>query len=155
MKKARIEINSVLYFVIDKKALKTMINQILDLIGKKFDTIIVNFLSDEQLLQLNKKHLNHDYYTDILTFKLSDEPIFTELLISYERAFENSKKFKTTFENEILRLIIHGLLHSIGLEDNSRSEKIKMRKAETKILNYLDKKNFIKKFKVDNKWQSI
>lgn len=155
MKKTKIEIFSDKNFVIDKKAMKNIVYQILKLVDKNFENISINFLDDDQLLTLNRKHLNHDYFTDILTFKLSDEPISTEIFISFERAFENAKKYKATFEEEILRLIAHGILHSIGLNDHSRSEKIKMRKAENKILKTLDKTKFIKKFKVKDKWQNM
>lgn len=132
-----------------------MVSQILSLVDKDFEIISINFVDDERLLEMNKHYLNHDYYTDILTFNFSDEPISTEIFISYERAYENAKKYKTTIEDEILRLISHGILHSIGFDDHTRSEKIKMRKAENKILNSIEKIEFIKKFKVNDKWQSM
>lgn len=155
MKKTRIEIFSERNFVVDKKVIKQMVNQILSLVSKKFESISINFVNDEQLFEMNKKHLNHDYFTDILTFTFSNEPVTTEIFISFERAFENSKKYKSSFEDEILRLIAHGILHSIGLNDRSRSEKIKMRKSENKILKSVVNSKFIKKFKVQGKWQSI
>jgi probable rRNA maturation factor len=155
MRKAKVEIYSSKNFVIDKKAIKKMVEQILNLVDKRFENIAINFIDDEKLFEINKKHLNHNYYTDILTFKFSNEPISTEIFISFERAFDNSKKYKSTYEEEILRLISHGILHSIGLNDYTRKEKIKMRKAENKILNSIEKIKFIKKFKVNDKWQSM
>ncbi|NPV10388.1 MAG: rRNA maturation RNase YbeY [Ignavibacteria bacterium] len=155
MRKPKIEIFSDKNFLIDKKNLKKVINQVLNLVSNKFEQVAINFVNDEQLLEMNKRHLNHNYYTDILTFKFSDDPISTEIYISFERAFENSKKYNSTFEDEILRLISHGILHSIGLNDYSRSEKIKMRKAENHILNSIEKLQFIKKFKVNDKWQNM
>ncbi|MGB9664176.1 MAG: rRNA maturation RNase YbeY [Ignavibacteria bacterium] len=155
MKKTKTEIFSVRNFVVDKKVIKKMVYQILSLVDKQFESVSINFVSDEKLLQMNKEHLNHDYYTDILTFTFSNEPITTEIFISFERAFENAKKYKSDYEDEILRLITHGILHSTGLNDQSTTEKIKMRKAENKILKSIVKSKFIKKFKVLDKWQSI
>jgi rRNA maturation RNase YbeY len=155
MKSPKIEIFSDRNFVIDKKAIKKIVNQILSLVDRRFENISINFVNDNQLLEMNIKHLNHNYYTDILTFTFSDDSISTEIFISFERAFENSKKYKTTFEEEILRLISHGILHSTGLNDQTRSEKLKMRKVENKILNSIEKLKFIKKFKVNDKWQSM
>lgn len=147
MKKTKIEISTTKEFMIDKKNLKKIILQILSKIGKMFDKITITFLNDKELLELNQKFLQHDTLTDILTFTYNKtEPISTEILISFERAFENSKKYKEKFEDEILRLIAHGLLHSIGYEDKTKSQKLKMRKAENDLLNSIDKSEFIKKF---------
>lgn len=147
MKKTKIEISTTKEFIIDKKNLKKNILQILSQIGKMFDKIAITFLNDKELLELNQKFLQHDTLTDILTFAYNKtEPISTEILISYERAFENSKKYKEKFEDEILRLIAHGLLHSIGYDDKTKSQKLKMRKAENDLLNSIDKSEFIKKF---------
>lgn len=155
MRNPKIDIFNHKNFVIDKKAIKKMVSQILSLVDKDFEIISINFVDDERLLEMNKHYLNHDYYTDILTFNFSDETISTEIFISYERAYENAKKYKITLEDEILRLISHGILHSIGFDDHTRSEKIKMRNAENKILNSIEKIEFIKKFKVNDKWQSM
>lgn len=147
MKKTKIEISTTKEFLVDKKNLKKIVFQMLNKIGKNFDAIELTFLNDKKLLELNQKFLQHDTLTDILTFTYNKtEPISTEILISYERAFENAKKYNEKFEDEILRLIAHGLLHSIGYEDKTKSQKNKMRQAENDLLNSINKSEFIKKF---------
>jgi len=150
MKNPKIEIYSNKKFVVDKKRLKNMILQMIQNLEKEFGFVEVSFLTDEELFELNKKHLNHQTFTDILTFTYNqEEPISTEILISYERAFENSRKFKTTFEQEILRLISHGLLHSLGYKDKTKNQKLKMRKEENDLLKSIKTSEFIKKFEME------
>ncbi len=138
MKRTRISINTDSFFNIDKKILTRIVNQIILATGKIFSSIEISFVSDEELLELNKRFLNHNYYTDILTFSYTlQEPFETQIIISYDRAIENAKKYKTKFEKEILRLITHGILHTVGFEDKTKTQKLKMRKLENNILNNL------------------
>lgn len=95
------------------------------------------FCTDEFLLQLNREHLGHNYYTDILAFNLAEHPtkeILGEIYISIDRVKENSQIFKTSFRDELLRVIFHGILHLLGLEDNTSSQKMKMRAEENELL---------------------
>jgi len=93
--------------------------------------ISYNFLSDEELLQINKDALNHDYYTDIITFDLRiGDLISGDIFISIDRVKENAKQFKVDFETELKRVVIHGLLHIIGFNDHTDTEKQEMRKQE-------------------------
>ncbi len=95
------------------------------------------FCSDQFLLDLNKSALNHDYFTDIITFDLRDntqEPMEAELYISLERVKENSSHFNTTFAHELKRVMVHGLLHLTGLNDASDEEKQHMRNMENHYL---------------------
>lgn len=127
-----------------------MINQMLDKIHKNFKRIDINFITDEQMLKLNNEFLNHNTFTDILTFSYNEvEPYSSEIYISFERAYENSIEFNEKFENEILRLISHGLLHSIGYKDKTDSQKNRMRKAEKDLLKSVNKVKFIKKFEIE------
>ena len=83
------------------------------------------------MLDLNRKHLNHDEHTDILTFSYRDQLIIeSEIFISLERARENAKNYSETVENEILRLISHGLLHIFGMKDSTKAMKAAMTKQE-------------------------
>ena len=83
------------------------------------------------MLDLNRKHLNHDEHTDILTFCYKDQLIIeSEIFISFERARENAKNYSETVENEILRLISHGLLHIFGMKDSTKALKASMTKQE-------------------------
>ncbi len=99
--------------------------------------INVIFCSDEHLLTMNIEHLKHDFYTDIITFDYSDKDIVSgDLFISKERVEDNANKFKESFEKEIHRVIIHGVLHLLGYNDKTEKEQKQMREKENF---YLDK----------------
>ena len=95
------------------------------------------FCSDEYLLSLNEAHLNHDYYTDILTFPLSEpgQPLEADIYISVDRVQENATTFHTSFDEELHRVMVHGLLHMIGFDDHEPENEFQMRKAEEEALN--------------------
>ncbi|MDQ3018985.1 MAG: rRNA maturation RNase YbeY [Bacteroidota bacterium] len=103
---------------------------------KDIETLSVIFCSDKFIKEYNKKYLGHDYETDIITFHDIDEKGLTEgeLLISVETVEENSKRFKTDFEKELLRVIIHGLMHLCGYNDRTGSEKKIIKKKENYYL---------------------
>lgn len=101
------------------------------------------FCSDEYLLNINRQFLNHDYYTDIITFPLSSDKkvLEAEIYISVERVKENAEKFNsrepkvknqenTSFVAEIQRVMFHGVLHLLGYKDKTKAQKQEMRKAE-------------------------
>ncbi len=98
------------------------------------------FLDDEDLLKINIEYLNHDSYTDIITFDNSDASIGSakkiegDIFISLERVEANAKKFNTTFENELHRVLAHGLLHLCGYKDKKKSDIEIMRKKEEQCL---------------------
>jgi probable rRNA maturation factor len=93
------------------------------------------FCTDNYLLQLNNGYLQHDYFTDIITFDYSKpKEICGELFISIERVKDNAKTFKTTQELEIQRVMIHGVLHLCGYKDKTKQETAKMRAAELKYM---------------------
>jgi len=99
------------------------------------------FVDDEYLLELNQKTLNHDTYTDIITFDLSDQEgiIDGEIYISIDRVKENSKLFNVAFITEMIRVVAHGYLHLIGYKDKTPTQKEEMRKQE---------EYFIKQFEI-------
>ncbi len=94
------------------------------------------FLSDEELLEINREHLQHDYYTDIITFDLSESAleVFGELYISKDRIKDHAKKYQVSEEEELIRVMSHGFLHLIGFNDKSEAEVIMMRKEEERCL---------------------
>ena len=105
--------------------------------GFKIDQLNYIFSSDKFLHKLNEEFLHHDNYTDIITFDLSNSPkkvgqstITGEIFISVERIKENAKLFKTTFQDELHRVIIHGVLHLCGYKDKTKRGKAKMREKE-------------------------
>jgi len=98
-------------------------------------TINIIFTSDTYLLNINNQFLSHNYFTDIVTFNYCEnETIIGEIFISKETVLNNSKRFFVSFEDEILRVIIHGVLHLIGYNDLSTEEKKIMREKENEYL---------------------
>jgi len=102
---------------------------------KKLSLSVV-FCSDDYLLNINKQFLNHDYYTDIITFPLEETEAtsLAEIYISLERVWDNAKKQKVTFDDELHRVLFHGVLHLTGLKDKTKEQKAAMTVAEDKWL---------------------
>lgn len=94
------------------------------------------FCDDDYLIEINRQYLNHDDYTDIITFPYSKkgEPIQSEIYISTERVKENAQKFGVSFHMELLRVMAHGLLHLIGYSDKDEDGALEMRKAEDECI---------------------
>ena len=93
------------------------------------------FCSDEFLLDINRTHLRHDDYTDIITFPLEENPIVGEIYISIERVRENAFAFDTPFEDELHRVMIHGVLHLCGYDDHEEDDIEEIRAKEEEYLN--------------------
>jgi rRNA maturation RNase YbeY len=103
--------------------------------GVKIKRLDINFISEDRMLNLNREHLKHDNHTDILTFCYNDHlDIESEIFICFERARENAKKYSKSIDNEILRLISHGLLHVFGMKDDTKQEKEAMGKEEERFI---------------------
>lgn len=96
----------------------------------ELESLNVIFCSDNFLLQINKEYLQHDYYTDIITFQYEKNPIQAELYISIDTVKDNAEHLGVSFENELFRVIIHGVLHCCGYTDASDKEKQTMRLKE-------------------------
>lgn len=116
-----------------------VIEQMFQDYGRNLNYLNVIFLDDEQLLEVNKEFLNHDYYTDIITFNYADDinNIEAELYISIPRIIENAKTLNVDFDLELYRIIIHGVLHLCGYEDNTKELKNIMQLAENKYINVI------------------
>lgn len=114
-----------------KRALKAWLKQLAAEEGKKIVELNYIFCSDSYLLEINKQYLNHNTLTDIITFDQSEKPnqIEGDIYISYERVLENGRTLKTE-ENELYRVIAHGLLHLCGYKDKSEEEEKIMREKE-------------------------
>lgn len=94
--------------------------------------ITVVFVTDEYLLEINKTHLDHDYYTDIITFDYTESNFISgDLFISYDRVLDNSKEFNVSSYNELCRVVFHGVLHLCGYKDKSLEDEILMRAKES------------------------
>lgn len=97
------------------------------------------FCDDEKILETNRNFLGHDYYTDIITFDYSiGERVGADILISLDTVRSNAEEIGVSFENELNRVIVHGLLHLCGLKDKSPEERKSMEEAENKALAILE-----------------
>ena len=122
-----------------KSHLKNYIKYLIDNELKITGNISVVLCSDNLLLEMNRKYLQHDYFTDIITFDYVQNDIISgDLFISVDRVKENAVKFKTTFLNELLRVIFHGVLHLTGYKDKTTSEEQLMRQKENFYLSGVD-----------------
>jgi rRNA maturation RNase YbeY len=118
-----------------KEYVKSLILNELYVLGE----LSVIFCSDRYLLNINKQYLNHDYYTDIVTFNyVEDSVISGDLFISLDRVRENAETFETKFVVELYRVVFHGVLHLIGYNDKTDEEKMQMRQKEDYYLSEVD-----------------
>jgi len=119
-----------------KKSVKEFIQDLFKREGKQLQFINYIFCSDAYLIEINKTYLYHDFYTDIITFDLSENAASTiaEVYISIDRVKENSHNHNATYVHELLRVIFHGALHLCGYKDKKKSEITIMRAKEEEYL---------------------
>lgn len=99
--------------------------------GFSVGEVVYAFFNDNDLKELNIKHLNHDFFTDVISFNDSKNDVLSgNIAISVDRVKENSIKFKTSFNDEMMRVMVHGLLHFMGYDDSSEEETLLMRNKE-------------------------
>jgi len=120
----------------DRQILKIALNTLFKRERKRLAELRYIFVSDDRLLEINRQFLQHDYYTDIITFPLSEpgQPISAEIYISVDRVRENARELGNTVKNELLRVIFHGALHLCEYKDKTPREEKKMRQLEEKYL---------------------
>ena len=123
-------------FVIkDRLRLTLWIEEVINKERRLIKELVFNFCSDDSLLKLNKEFLNHDTLTDVITFDYSvSETISAEVFISVDRVRANSKEFHQDFNDEIKRVMIHGVLHLCGYKDKTTKEKALMSDKENLYL---------------------
>ncbi|MET6989511.1 rRNA maturation RNase YbeY [Sediminicola arcticus] len=103
---------------------------------RKHSQIDYIFCDDNYLLDLNQKYLNHNTYTDIITFDYTEQKVIGgDVFISVDRLKENASKFKVDFKDELLRVMSHGILHLMGYKDKSEEDSLLMRQKETECIN--------------------
>jgi len=123
------------------KVSKALIKKVVELLKNdlKFEisSLIINFVSAAKITLINSDFLNHNYSTDIVTFNYSDSlaVIDAELFISTDDALDNAIRFKAEFTEEIIRLVIHGILHVSGFDDKEKNDRARMKRMENKLLN--------------------
>ena len=122
----------------DADRISEWITEAIDIEGFKSGELNYIFVSDEDLLEKNIKFLNHNTLTDIISFDYTMGKLVSgDIFISVDRVLDNSKTFKTIFENELHRVMIHGVLHYCGFKDKSEGDKKLMREKEDFHLNRL------------------
>ena len=120
---------------IKKRETSAWIKKVAATYGKKCGEIAYIFCDDEKILEVNKEYLQHDYYTDIITFDYSEEDsISGDLFISLDTVRSNSEMLGVGYEQELHRVIIHGILHLCGIDDKGEGEREIMEAAENKAL---------------------
>lgn len=105
---------------------------------KKVGDVSYIFCSDNKILEVNNEYLQHDYYTDIITFDYSEGDVISgDIFISLDTVKSNSEQFGTAYEDELHRVIIHGILHLCGINDKTDKEQAQMTLCENKALEQL------------------
>ena len=122
---------------INKRAVHSLISALRMEFKLKISFLSISLINSSELKVVNNKYLKHDFNTDIITFNYSKQPneIDGEILISFEDARLNAKKYKTNYNKEINRLIIHGILHLLNYDDNNKKNKTIMKQMENKLIN--------------------
>ena len=124
---------------IDTEITSKWIDGIASKYNKSIGDISYLFCNDEQILEVNNQYLQHDYYTDIITFDYTEgDKISGDIIISLETVRTNSQKYSTDFTEELHRVIIHGILHMCGIDDKSETASLNMRKAENQALEQIN-----------------
>ena len=120
---------------IAKRKTTAWIKAVAEKYGFKVGNITFVFCSDEYILQMNRDFLKHDYYTDIITFDYTeDNYISGDIFISIDTVLSNSQKFDSGYDNELNRVIIHGILHLCGITDKTPDERKVMERCENEAL---------------------
>jgi rRNA maturation RNase YbeY len=134
------------YKTIKKINIHSLISRLSKQFGLQIIFLEVNIVSSEIVLELNKKYLKHNYNTDIITFNYSvdSSKLEGEIFISFDDAEKNSKRFRNSINEELKRLIIHGVLHLVGYNDSTKTEKRQMSKLENEYLNSFKNLSIIK-----------
>lgn len=126
---------------IKKRETSNWIKQVASTYGKKVGDLAYMFCSDEKILEINNQYLQHDYYTDIITFDYAEGDVISgDIFISLDTVKSNSEQFGTDYDEELKRIIIHGVLHLCGINDKSPEERAEMTRCENEALKLLTEK---------------
>ena len=123
-----------------KSNIRKWISKIIENQNHELEEINYIFCSDEYLLDINRNYLQHDYYTDIITFDnrdQADDPISSDIFISIDRVKDNAQSLNNSFDQELYRVMIHGVLHLLGQGDKTEQQQMEMRKREEASLSLL------------------
>ncbi len=127
---------------VDKKIVHSIVSFLKDTLKFSIKSLNVNFVSSEIMIEINKQYLNHNYDTDVIAFNYSGDNINFdgEIFISISQAIDNAIRFNVNLDSELIRLIVHGILHLLGYDDKKSSDKKKMKAEEDKLTEKLSKK---------------
>lgn len=132
-------VNQTDYAVLDWEKVQSWLTQLCEEYGFKAGEISYLFCDDDYLLEINKQYLDHDTLTDIITFDYTyGKTVSADILISLERVDENARAFDVSYQQELSRVMAHGVLHCIGFKDKTENESVEMRKAEEKAIQSIE-----------------
>ncbi len=141
---------SKINYEVDKRNIHKVVYLLTKELSFSIESLYINIISAEEIEKINNKYLRHNFSTDIITFNYSGEndTLDGEIFISLDDACYNSKKYGVSLDNEILRLVIHGILHLLGYDDLLPKNKKVMKTEENRLVNILSKRllNFIKNY---------
>ncbi len=124
------------FIKINKAKLKRLICNLVEENGCSVERVEYNFIGADRMVEINKEFLDHDYATDIITFDYTaDKLISAEIFISIDTLKENAAKNSQSIENEVIRLVFHGVLHCLGYKDKTKADKEIMRQKEDESIN--------------------
>lgn len=124
-----------------KRLISNWIKEVAQLHGKRVGEISYIFCNDEKILEVNRQYLQHDYFTDIITFDDNEgDKLNGDIFISLDTVADNAREYKATFEDELHRVMIHGILHLCGQDDHSKEERAEMIRKENEALHLLESK---------------
>lgn len=127
---------------ISRRLTSAWVKAVADSYGKRVGEVAYIFCDDEKILEVNREYLEHDYYTDIITFDYSEgKRIAGDLFISLDTVASNAEQFGRPYEEELHRVIIHGILHLCGIKDKEPGEREQMEQAENQALELRKKLN--------------
>ncbi len=134
MKKITLQVQNQ-FSVLNQEQLLNWLSDCILLLGKQIGDIHISLMGDDALLELNQKHLDHNDYTDVITFDYSSPKVVNcDIAVSTDRVSENAIHEGVSVENELARVLIHGILHCVGYLDKTQNDKHIMRNKEDEML---------------------
>ncbi len=122
-----------------RRLFKKWIKRVVELHGKSIGTVNIIFTSNKYLLTVNQEYLNHNYFTDVITFEYNEENIISgDIFVSVEQVKANHAAYNSSFDIELSRVVIHGVLHLLGFKDSTKQESVEIRSKEDTALNLLN-----------------
>ncbi len=120
---------------LDKKRIHSIVSELKKSLPFTVESLQINFIMPDLMIEINKQYLNHNYDTDIITFNYSgsNTNLDGEIFISIGQAIDNSIRFNVNLDSELIRLIVHGILHLLGYDDQKSCDKKKMKIEEDKL----------------------